>query len=418
MKYIFKYIFRDQGKDTKVKKEYGRPLYVPKGVWLSKKDWHYLRVEQADKKLMADFKAKYPDYNYKAYIQNHLMPKEDKAPFIIRHNMRARSLNGFIREFESNERGRIHKRSDQTSIHHTILSWSNKDSALVTEKMLRDISREYIRLRGENNMYVGTVHTDKSHIHLHIAMSGTTLEGKSARISKQEFENVKVKLQEYQLQHYPELSHSLPKHGKAGRDMGRIEIEKIKRNERFFGKNSILQCIETNYPKAISTKQFISLLNQNGYAVYYRNGTLTGIQNEQGYKYRFSRLGVDLEYLKQLDHTVAQEKENLKELRQLRGVKSRELRLSEIKEDSKNEKAVELETEQERDALKEIQEIRAGYDNEQDRGDDRDGNLENDQDIDKEPDTDEKDNQTDNDDEQDTGRDDSKDDDSDDDSEP
>ena len=329
VKYIFKYIFRDQG--VKTKKNFDRPLYIPKSVRVSQKDLKFLHAEQIDKNLLDDFKKKYPYYDYKSYIQNYLMSKgtrEDKeinntvpgqvAPFVIKYNMKgANTINGFIRQFEKVEKGRIHKRADQTSVHHTIISWSNMDSHLINEKMLRDMSKEYIRLMGVENVYAGTVHTDKSHIHLHIAMSGTTIDGKSSRISKKEFEDVKIKLQEYQIQHYPELVHSLPSHGKAKKEKEKEAVQKIYRTERNSSKESIMKCLETTYPLAKSTQDFVSLLSQNGYAVYERNGVLTGIEHG-GYKYRFSRLGIDLKSLKQLDEKRVKEEVGLKEIHELR----------------------------------------------------------------------------------------------------
>ena len=336
VKYIFKYIFRDQG--IKTKKYFDRPLYIPKSVRVTQKELIFLHAEQIDKNLLDDFKKKYPDYDYKAYIQNYLMPKEareDKEinntvpgqvpPFVIKHNMKgANSINGFIREFEKIEKGRIHKRADQTSVHHTIISWSNMDSHLITEKMLRDMSKEYIRLMGVEKVYAGTSHTDKSHIHLHIAMAGTSLDGKSSRISKKDFEEVKIKLQEYQIRNYPELVHSLPNHGKAKQEKEKEVVQKIYRTERNSNKESIMKCLETTYPLAKSTEEFVSLLGQNGYVVYQRNGVLTGIEHG-GYKYRFSRLGIDLKSLKQLDERKAKEEVDLKEIHGLRDRNNRVL---------------------------------------------------------------------------------------------
>ncbi len=340
IKYIFRYIFKEQEITDAKPNVYDRQIYIPRGVRFNKKDIAYIKAEIEDGRILADLKAKYPEYNYTEYIQKYLLPKQvDKQnepsvqfgqsngePFIIKHNMRARSLNGFIREMEQNEKGRIHKRSDQTGIHHTIISWSNKDKELVTEAKLRDMAKEYIRLRGENNIYVGSVHLDRQHTHLHIAMSATQLDGKSSRISKKEFEDVKVKLQEYQKQKYPELSHSLPEHGRSKKqEKTKYEKHDIKRNERAVDKNLIHECLETAYPQASSTQHFLSLLKEHGYSAYYRAGRLTGIQSEQGLKFRFSRLGVDMDRLKELDGKAFKEQQTLQELKQIRQRDMREL---------------------------------------------------------------------------------------------
>jgi hypothetical protein len=384
VKYIFRYIFSKEELAEAKSKVYEKPLYVA-GIYLSKTERKYLNAEIGDTKLLADVKAKSPEYNYKEYIQNHLLPnqagkvaepeKETKqAPFIVKHNVRSDTINGFTKEFKQNELGRTHKRSDQTNIHHTIISFSNKDSKLVSDLVLRDIAREYIHLRGEQNLYVGTVHRDREHVHLHIAMSGTRLDGKSARISKKDFEVVKIKLQEYQKQKYPQLAHSLPKHGRLKqKELDKGELQNIKRNERTSLKDAVLSSIGTIYKQAKSTEHFISQLRDNGFKEYYRSGRLTGIEHEQ-YKFRFSRLGVDLEALKQLDIQVNKEKLALQEIKELRQDSTRtkdiDRRFDELEQVkvSAEEKNIDEATED----LQELHDLRDGKDDELDIDDSRD----------------------------------------------
>jgi hypothetical protein len=64
-----------------------------------------------------------------------------------------------------------------------------------------------------NNLYVGTKHTDRSHIHLHIAVSGNQINGTSSRMSLKEFETLKKQLTAFQQKRFPELVHSIPRHG-------------------------------------------------------------------------------------------------------------------------------------------------------------------------------------------------------------
>lgn len=142
-----------------------------------------------------------------------LKHKDDCKPFIFRHNIKSKTVEGFIKEFENNLLLRKRKTSNQTIIHHTILSWSHKDANQITDKKLRTIARRFVQLRGENNLFVGTKHSDRSHIHLHFAVSGNQINGCSSRLSKKEFEDLKKSLDEFQKEKYPELSNSLPRHG-------------------------------------------------------------------------------------------------------------------------------------------------------------------------------------------------------------
>ncbi len=141
--------------------------------------------------------------------------RKNNTPFIIRHNIKSKSVEGFIKEFEKNLLTRKYKRSDQIIIHHSILSWSHKDAIHITDTKLRSIARKFIQLRGVNNLYVGTKHTDRNHIHLHFAVSGNQINGKSSRLSQKEFSNLKKKLDAFQKEKYPELVNSLPRHGRS-----------------------------------------------------------------------------------------------------------------------------------------------------------------------------------------------------------
>ena len=136
---------------------------------------------------------------------------------ILKHNIRSKDITGFIKEFKANAAMRAHTRSNQVAVYHSILSWSNIDSHLITDEMVKAMVKQFIKLRGANNLYVGAIHKDKSHVHVHLAVSATQLNGKSSRISQKEFANIKLALDAYQRQQYPQLIHSLQDHGKTWR---------------------------------------------------------------------------------------------------------------------------------------------------------------------------------------------------------
>lgn len=140
--------------------------------------------------------------------------KAPTKPFVVRHNIRTNTIQGYIQEFEVNEQRRIHKRKQQPAVYHTILSWHKDDAVFLNDAKLRVLAKQFIKCRGEHNLYVFSKHMDREHIHLHCAISATQLNGKSSRISKREFEELKIKMDKYQKELFPELSHSLPHHGK------------------------------------------------------------------------------------------------------------------------------------------------------------------------------------------------------------
>ena len=57
------------------------------------------------------------------------------------------------------------------------------------------------------------VHYEQS-IHLHFILSAVGVDTKSTRVSREDFKNFKIKLQEFQKEKYPLLEHSIVEHSK------------------------------------------------------------------------------------------------------------------------------------------------------------------------------------------------------------
>lgn len=241
-------------------------------------------------------------------------------PFIIRHNIRSRSIEGYIKEFQQNEVNRVYKRKDQTVIHHTILSWSPEDAIHITDAKLKAIAKEYVRLRGSNNLYVGTKHTDRQHIHLHIAVSGSQLNGRSSRMSKQAFAGLKCTLDAYQKEHFSELVHSLPLHGRSAALKTANKVPRIdRRHGRISQKEALVRSLNTAYSRAKSIEDFLAELRSLGHQPYYRAGQLTGIKYSGDRKFRFRSLGYSQEKMAQLNAIPDREEKQLASLRDIRG---------------------------------------------------------------------------------------------------
>lgn len=180
--------------------------------------------------------------------------------------------------------------------------------------------RQYVSLRGENSLYVGAVHRDREHIHMHVVMSGVQyLTGKSNRISRQQFQEVKVAMQEYQMTKYPELKNSLPEHNKARNLSNREQAsEKNINAERTSDKNTLLELLETTYSNSNSVEHFLNQISLLGHKPYYRNGRLQGIKYNNERKFRFKPLGYDTEKLEGLNRKAKEEERSLDEIANLR----------------------------------------------------------------------------------------------------
>ncbi len=281
-----------------------------------------------------------------------------QSQVVIRHNVHSRSISGYVKEFQRNDELRIHKRKDNVQIHHTILSFSNKDKEHVTEDVLRDMGEKFIELYGKDKLYVMVSHHDHDHIHLHCSISGTKLNGMSSRMSAAEFAKLKVELDKYQQQKYPLLVHSLPRHGR-GKEIKGVEAEKnVKIAERAADKASLMQVLETTFSRSTSRDQFFTELASQGHVPYYRAGSFAGILYNSSRKFRINRLGYDEKKLSELD-TREKEDKQLTELQELRSRKYRTHdRLNEVLE--KPEIQPDAKADPTPSQLFELQELRSG----------------------------------------------------------
>ena len=116
---------------------------------------------------------------------------------------------------------------------HEFLSFSPEDTPQLTVEKLYDLTRAYIYFRNPNGMYVAVPHFDKDHIHIHLCVASIEYRsGSSMRMTKTQFRQFKHKVQEYQVEHYPELTHSLVDHGKQGRSKLLSALHPIDQNPK------------------------------------------------------------------------------------------------------------------------------------------------------------------------------------------
>lgn len=296
-----------------------------------------------------------PEKGKDIIAQHKVIPQKSKL--IIRHNIRARSIKGFCKEFQKNESYRLVKRRDSVKLFHTIIAFSNKDREKINDALLKDIADKFISLRGTNNIYCGSSHLNTNSIHMHIIVSGCQLNGRSSRMSKQQFSSLKTKLQEYQKEKYPELSNSIVAHDK-GTHLSQEALIKSVIAERQTNKETLIKNIEVAYSNSISKEHFLSKLNEIGYNTYTRNNKLQGIRIGNS-KYRFSRLGIPDSRLRALNQT--KEKEQLKTLHEIRNSQNKEIK-RDINEFNMEKDRITVDDELEQKDINDLAEIRNSAD--------------------------------------------------------
>lgn len=288
--------------------------------------------------------------NYLFKDEKKLTDKKYTSRMMLKHNVTGKTIERFAAQFKFNESLRMNKRKDAVSMYHTIISFSNLDRDHLNKKVLTDIAKKYIDLQGKDNMYVITHHIEKEHIHLHVAMSGTKfLTGQANRLTKKQFQELKLEMEKYQKEKYPKLVNSLVHQTKS---RNKNSSKNINPNGRQTQKEALLKGIEQAYALSNSLSDFLQEIRMQGHEPYFRNEKLAGLKFEGDRKFRFSRLGFDKQKFDELEARENQESKELDELQNLRdGSKSssreNDTRARFLDDEKENEEQEELETEDE-----------------------------------------------------------------------
>jgi hypothetical protein len=256
--------------------------------------------------------------------------KQESAIVLVRHNLRSKSVQGYISEFKDNESYRVYKRKDSVVLFHTVLSFSPNDQNYINNTMLKDMAKKFVDLRSPNCVNLAVAHLEREHKHIHVLTSGVQVNGKSARVSKQEFAHILSELENYQQEKYPELIHSKNSHTKT-KVVDKVQLQKNRNSKKL----SLLLNLENAYQLAHSLEEFIKSITENKHEPYYRNGKLQGVLVE-GKKFRLSSLGFDTKKLEELKERETNFKSTFDEIQSIRKtpIKNKEVELVNTKEDN------------------------------------------------------------------------------------
>lgn len=232
--------------------------------------------------------------------------------------------------FESNDIFRK-VRKNGVVMYHDILAFHQADSAVLTDQKLEAIARKYIELRGgANALCLCKPHYSEKHIHLHFLIHNCELQSsKNLRIDKKKFADIKTKIQQFQLEQFPEITHSYNLHRSTNNYLRQVpETEKeyqAKKHNRSTPTKGVSQkqLLQKELVRLLentsSLNDFLAHYQEEGRAVvYYRKNELAGIIINSR-KYRFLTLlrGRDDLALKffdlQIDHYKHKEQESERE---------------------------------------------------------------------------------------------------------
>jgi hypothetical protein len=254
--------------------------------------------------------------SYASLINYILQDGKNEKPEIISHNLRSDTIPGYTKGFIENESLRQHTRSDQVYLFHEIISFNAKEDNISTD-IIKDIATEYMRLRGNEGLMIGAVHRDKEHVHFHMCVSALKFRtGTSFRLSKAELRELKVSLQEYHKQKYPEISKSFPEHGKGKAYLKDGQWYTLHKEQRNLLKDQINNKVRSCFEKATSQKEFLELLREEDLHHYERGGKPYGIEYEDTH-FRFSSL-LEPEQFESLPIDLDEEEQALAEISSIR----------------------------------------------------------------------------------------------------
>jgi Relaxase/Mobilisation nuclease domain len=251
--------------------------------------------------------------SYKQLLQYILKEKDvhKPLPHALTHNFKTNTIEGMTHEFMQNEAFRKISRSDQVMLYHEILSLSANETVPITDEILTDLTKKYIELRGHDGMYASSFHKEKDHTHIHVATSSLKFKtGNAFSLSKARMQEIKLSLQQYHKEKYPELTESFCKHGIKKEYVTDRKYHAKTKHERATLKESVEQTVATLFKESKNMNEFLTKLQEQGLHYYERKGIATGIVINET-KIRFTRLGIDkgeFETLQQILNAPKEEK--------------------------------------------------------------------------------------------------------------
>ena len=123
------------------------------------------------------------------------------------------------------------------------------------------------------------------------------------RLSKISLQSLKKKIQEYQIDKYPELSKSLVNHGNKKKEYALLSEKEYQyklRAGRATDKEQLIGMLKTCYKKANSKDDFFEMLKESELSTYIRGGRISGVIFKNK-KFRLNRLGFTEEKIEQLN---------------------------------------------------------------------------------------------------------------------
>ena len=233
--------------------------------------------------------------------------------YVYFHNLLAKDRTRILEEFRLAEEGRLYKGNNRVSVFHEVLSYGTHDRQLISEEVLYETAKKYFELRCPNSVGLAAAHLeDDKEYHLHFALAAVDFEGKSIRIDRESFNQIKIEMQEWHHTRFPFLQHSTIDFKNPSKNL--VSDKEFRVKERGKSDKQVLkEQLEQIYSQSKSRAEWQEKIKSAELEVYTR-GKNSGIVHN-GRNYRMQTLGYTEEKLAELDKI----EKSMEELRSIRG---------------------------------------------------------------------------------------------------
>lgn len=248
------------------------------------------------------------------YLRDDKGNRDNENDLEIFHNLSSLDPKEIRQEFE-NLYDLKPKRTNSVKFIHEVMAFSPESSSHLTDEILSDLAYKYLEKRCFHGLAYGCLHSSEDHIHLHFMISSNRVDDpkKSIKLNNQEFRNIRLEIEQYQAEKYPELKDSIV----YSKDKKKEKHQPPKERETI--KIQLIEIIDQVFNSSDSRdlKSYCASLDLiPGLNVYTYRNKPHGVLFE-GKKYRFSTLGFSqqIKMLEKLDklRTLRESKEHEKD---------------------------------------------------------------------------------------------------------
>lgn len=224
------------------------------------------------------------------------------------HNLRSAFdyLPQIEAEFLENARHIRNQPKSGVVLYHEIIAIAEADREQVTEEVLIDLTREYLRRRAPNALAYSKAQFNTDSPHVHLMISGNLIESKQKlRLERADFERVKREMEAYQVEKYPQLLHSIVygKQRQKAHDQPTLTQNERERTRRLYDntqqqptqKENVRQRLRYCLNQAENESRLLELLKAAQFQPYIRGKIPGVIDTSTGRKYRLDTLGLGRE---------------------------------------------------------------------------------------------------------------------------